>query len=177
MRILAVGIETYNSKDLTKCGVYAYAHSEDFEILLLSYAFDEGQVNIIDLKRGEDLPNEVKEALTDPKVIKTAFNAAFERTCLAAHFGVDMPPEQWRCTAVKALELGLPGSLEGVAKAMNLQEEKMKEWKDLIKFFSLPCKATASNDKRTRNLPEHDEPSREVLVFRFLQYSGGKGGL
>ena len=133
MRILSIDIETYSSRDLTKCGVYAYTQAEDFEILLFGYAFDDEEVKVIDLKNEEELPREVKEALTDINVVKTAFNANFERTCMNAHFKMDMPPEQWKCTAVNALELGLPTNLDGVAKCLKLPHQKMTEGKALIR--------------------------------------------
>lgn len=155
MRILSIDIETYSSIDLTKCGVYAYTQGEDFEILLFAYAFDHEEVRVIDLKSGEELPKEVKEALRNPHIIKTAYNANFERTCIAAYFKISMPPEQWRCTAVKALELGLPASLETTARCLKLPNQKMEEGKSLIRYFSVPCKGTKANGFRTRNLPEH----------------------
>jgi DNA polymerase len=124
MKILSIDIETYSSRDLTKCGVYAYTQAEDFEILLFGYAFDDEEVKVIDLKNGEELPKEVKEALRNPTIIKTAYNANFERTCIAAHFKINMPPEQWKCTAVNALELGLPTNLDGVAKCLKLPHQK-----------------------------------------------------
>jgi DNA polymerase len=118
MRTLALDLETYSGVDLKKTGVYAYTGSPDFEILLLAYAFDDGPVAIIDLASGEKLPQEVLQALTDPTVIKTAFNANFERTCLTRYLSTPMPPEQWRCSQAHALTLGLPASLEGVAKCL-----------------------------------------------------------
>lgn len=139
-RILSIDIETYSSRDLTKVGVYAYCEAEDFEILLFGYAFDDEEVRVVDLKSGEELPREVMEALTDEKVIKTSFNANFERICISAHFKRIMIIEQWRCSAVMALSLGLPGSLEGALKAIGLKEEKLKEGKDLIKYFSMAPK-------------------------------------
>lgn len=157
MRILSIDIETYSSRDLTKCGVYAYTQAEDFEILLFGYAFDDEEVKVIDLKNEEELPREVKEALTDINVVKTAFNANFERICMNAHFKMDMPPEQWKCTAVNALELGLPTNLDGVAKCLKLPHQKMTEGKALIRYFSIPCKGTKANGFRNRNLPEHDK--------------------
>lgn len=156
MKILSIDIETYSSRDLTKCGVYAYTQAEDFEILLFGYAFDDEEVKVIDLKNGEELPKEVKEALRNPTIIKTAYNANFERTCIAAHFKINMPPEQWKCTAVNALELGLPTNLDGVAKCLKLPHQKMTEGKALIRYFSIPCKGTKANGFRNRNLPEHD---------------------
>jgi DNA polymerase len=157
MEILSIDIETYSSRDLTKCGVYAYTQAEDFEILLFGYAFDDEEVKVIDLKNGEELPKEVKEALRNPTIIKTAYNANFERTCIAAHFKTNMPPEQWKCTAVNALELGLPTSLDATAKCLKLPQQKMIEGKALIRYFSMPCKGTKANRFRNRNLPEHDK--------------------
>ncbi|QGU95415.1 hypothetical protein GOM49_10235 [Clostridium bovifaecis] len=154
MRTLAIDVETYSKVDLTKCGVYAYTEDKDFEILLFAYAFDDEEVEIIDLKSGQNLPRKVEEALTNPLIVKTAFNANFERTCIARYFKIEMPPEQWRCTQVLALSLGLPLSLEGVSRSLGLLEEKMAEGKELIKYFSLPCKATKGNDFKERNLPE-----------------------
>jgi DNA polymerase len=153
MRILSIDIETYSSRDLTKCGVYAYTEAEDFEILLFGYAFDKNPVSVIDLKSGEKLPRVVMAALTSEDIIKTAFNASFERTCIAAYFKMDMLPEQWRCSAVHALSLGLPQSLEGVAKSLNLVAQKSSEGKALIKYFSIPCFGSCANGFRNRNLP------------------------
>lgn len=126
MRTLAIDIETYSSVSLQKCGVYAYAQSPDFEILLFGYAWDDGPVEVIDLARGESLPEELQNALYDPEILKTAFNASFERTCLSAFMGRVTPPEQWSCTAVMARELGLPGSLEAVGEVIGLPEDKQK---------------------------------------------------
>ena len=156
MKLLAIDIETYSQIDLLKSGVYAYCESNDFEILLFAYAVDEEDVQIVDLASGEKIPDYIIKAMTDPNVIKTAYNANFERTCLAKHFHTPMPPEQWRCSSVHALMLGLPGYLDGVAKCLRLQEQKMKEGKALIRYFSVPCKPTKVNGGRTRNLPEHD---------------------
>lgn len=156
MRTLSLDLETYSGVDLKKCGVYAYAGYLDFEILLLAYAFDDDPVNIIDLASGEELPLEIRAALTDPWIIKTAFNANFERTCLARYLGTSLPPEQWRCTQAHALTLGLPSHLEGVARCLKLPQQKMEEGKPLIRYFSMPCKPTRANGERTRNLPEHD---------------------
>lgn len=156
MKLLSIDIETYSSVDLVKCGVYAYCESADFEVLLFAYAVDEEEVQIVDIASGEKLPDALLKALTDPAVIKTAYNANFERTCLAKFFGKPMPPEQWRCSSVHALMLGLPGHLDGVAKCLKLKEQKMKEGKALIRYFSVPCKPTKVNGGRNRNLPEHD---------------------
>lgn len=156
MRTLAIDIETYSSIDLVKSGVYAYSESSDFEVLLLAYAMDDEEVQIIDFASGDDVPEEILKAVTDPSVLKTAYNANFERTCLAKHFRIPMPPEQWRCSSVHSLMLGLPGHLDGVARCLKLKEQKMKEGKALIRYFSVPCKPTKVNGGRTRNLPKHE---------------------
>jgi DNA polymerase len=163
MRTLALDLETYSSVDLRKTGVYAYTGSQDFEILLLAYAFDDDPVEILDLASGEQLPSELLKALTDPNTIKKAFNANFERTCLARYLNALMPPEQWHCSQAHALTLGLPASLEGVANCLKLPQQKMQEGKQLIRFFSMPCRATKSNGGRTRNLPEHDPVKWELF--------------
>ncbi len=156
MKTLAIDIETYSSIDLRSSGVYAYTESTDFEILLFAYCFKDKPVKVIDLAQGEELPKKVIEALIDSKVIKTSFNAQFERTCLAKHVGSPMPPEQWRCSMVHSLSLGLPGNLAGVAKALRLETQKMDEGRALIRYFSIPCKATKANQGRTKNLPKHE---------------------
>lgn len=159
MTILRIDVETYSSVDLTKAGVYRYVESPDFEILLFAFAFDDEPVEVIDLTdmyTSDPLPPRVWSALTDPAVIKTAFNAAFERATIAKHFGIACDPRKWRCTAVHALTLGLPGHLDGVAKVLGLDAQKDSKGKALIKYFSLPCKPTKVNGGRTRNLPEHD---------------------
>lgn len=156
MKLLAIDIETYSNIDLLKSGVYAYSESADFEILLFAYAVDDEDVQIVDLASGEKIPDYIIEAMTNPNVIKTAYNANFERTCLAKHFHTPMPQEQWSCSSVHALMLGLPGHLDGVAKCLRLNEQKMKEGKSLIRYFSVPCKPTKVNEGRTRNLPDHD---------------------
>ena len=163
MNLLSIDIETYSSVDLVKCGVYPYAESSDFEILLLGYAFDDEEVQVVDLASGESVPKEVIKAMTNPAVIKTAFNANFERTCLAKHFKVQMLPSQWRCSQVHALTLGLPGHLAAVAKVMGLKEQKMKEGKALIRYFSMPCKGTKANEAKVRNLPGCDEDKWETF--------------
>lgn len=161
-RVMGVDIETYSSVDLTEAGVYAYVEAPDFDILLISYIFDdwgEDDVKTIDCFDADpDMMAEFCEALTDPQIVKTAFNANFERTCLAKWLQKPMPPEEWRCTMVKALTLGLPGNLAGAGEALGLPAEKLKDpqGKALIQFFSKPCKPTRTNGQRTRNLPEHD---------------------
>ena len=168
MKTLAIDIETYSSVSLQKCGVYAYAASPDFEILLFGYAWDDGPVEVIDMASGQKLPQELQDALYDPEILKTAFNASFERTCLSAFMGRVTPPEQWSCTAVMARELGLPGSLEMVGQVIGLPEDKQKSktGKALIRYFSIPCKATKVNGGRTRNLPQHD-PDRWKLYVEY----------
>ena len=163
MITLAIDLETYSSVDLVKSGVYAYCESQDFEILLFGYAVDDGPVQIVDIASGEKIPKEIQIAITDPYVIKTAYNANFERTCLAMYFKKHMPPEQWRCSSVHALMLGLPGYLDGVAKCLKLPEQKMKEGKTLIRYFSIPCKPTKVNGGRKRNLPSHDPEKWSVF--------------
>lgn len=163
MRTLALDLETYSGVDLTKSGVYAYTNSSDFEILLLAYAFNDDPVEIIDLASGEKVTDGVWEALINSEVVKTAFNANFERTCLARYFNTPMPPEEWRCSQAHALTLGLPASLEGVAKCLKLSQKKMQEGKQLIRFFSMPCKPTKTNGGRTRNLPKHDPEKWELF--------------
>lgn len=161
MRTLAIDIETFSRVDLTKSGVRPYTESEDFEILLFAYAFDDEEVQLVDLASGEGIPEAVIATLTDPAVTKTAYNAQFERTCLKAYLGFAMPPAQWRCSQAHALTMGLPGHLDAVAKVMGLAEQKMKEGKALIRYFSIPCKATKANGGRTRNLPQHDREKWE----------------
>ena len=155
-KTLSLDLETYSHIDLVKCGVYAYVDSPDFEILLMAYCFDEGEVKIIDLASGEVMPEEVKEAVLNDDVIKTAFNANFERICLSKYFNKNLKSDSWRCTAVQASMLALPPSLEGVSEVLGLNNKKMKEGKELIKYFCCPCKPTNVNGNRIRNLPVHD---------------------
>ncbi len=155
MPTLSIDIETFSEIDLPKCGVYAYADHPSFEILLFAYAFDDEETQIVDLKCGELLPRHVLNALTDSSVTKTAFNAAFERTCLSKHLGKHLSAEGWQCTAVQSAMLALPLSLEGVGQVLNIERKKLKEGEELVRFFSLPCKPTKANGYRTRNLPEH----------------------
>lgn len=154
-RILAIDIETYSDVDLIKCGAYAYADSLAFEVLLFAYKFDDEDTRIVDLAQGEELPEKVKEAVFDVAVVKTAFNANFERICLSKYFGVRLSPESWHCSAVQAALLALPRSLEDVGVLLGLERQKLKEGRDLIHYFCVPCKPTKSNGDRTRNLPVH----------------------
>jgi len=162
-RILAADIESFSDVDLVKCGVYAYADSPAFEILLFAYSFDGGETQIIDLAQGEKLPAEVEDAIFDVSVTKTAYNANFERTCLSKHFGRYIPPESWHCSAVQAAMLALPRSLEDVGRVLGLDEQKMKEGKELIRYFCVPCKPTKANGGRIRNLPRHAPEKWELF--------------
>lgn len=159
MSLLAIDIETYSDIDLTKCGVYAYSDSPNFEILLFAYAFDDEETQVVDLACGEHLPERVLSALEDPAVTKTAFNAAFERTCLSKFLGHRLSPEGWQCTAVQSAMLALPLSLDGVGEVLDIERKKLKEGADLLRFFSMPCKATKANGGRTRNRPS-DAPEK-----------------
>ena len=162
-RILEMDIETFSDVDLIKCGVYAYADSPAFEVLLFAYSFDGGETRVIDLAQGEELPGEVAEAVFDGSVVKTAFNANFERTCLSKHFGRYLPPDSWHCSAVQAAVLALPRSLEDVGAVLGLDEQKMKEGKELIRYFCVPCKPTKANGGRRRNLPCHAPEKWELF--------------
>lgn len=172
--ILSIDIETYSPVDLRKTGVYPYAESTEFEILLFGYAFNDDPVRVVDLAQKEELPTQVVDALHDPKVLKTAFNAQFERVCISydawheyrRDFGDDIPlefmdPAGWACTMVHALTLGLPGSLDQVAKVMFKEQDKQKmsEGKALIRYFCVPCKPTKANGGRFRNYPD-DAPDK-----------------
>lgn len=170
-RVMGIDIETYSSVDLAKAGVYAYTEAPDFDILLIGYKYDdEDEVHVIDtLAVDRDFDEELyefRQALTDPSIVKTAFNANFERTCLAKWTGAAMPPEEWRCTMIKALTMGLPGNLADVGMALGLPEDKLKDpqGKALIQFFSKPCKPTRTNGQRTRNLPAHDPEKWKLFI-------------
>lgn len=155
MTILQIDLETYSSIDLKTSGVHRYVEAPDFEILLFGFAFDNDPVTVVDLTAFEDIPVDVIKAL-QMDVTKTAFNAAFERTAIARALGIECDPRKWRCTAVHALTLGLPGYLEGVAEVLKLDVQKDSKGKALIKYFSVPCKPTKTNGQRTRNHPHHD---------------------
>jgi len=172
MKNLSIDTETFSGADLSKCGVYKYAESPDFEVLLFGYSADGGEVQVVDLASGETLSEEIIDALTDDKVIKWAFNAQFERVCLSrwlARSGAVLNPKgkdsrflnpySWCCTMVWAAYMGLPLSLEGVGAVLGLEKQKLKEGKDLIRYFCQPCAPTKSNGGRTRNLPS-DAPDK-----------------
>ena len=164
MQTLSIDIETYSPEPLTKCGVYRYCESPDFEILLFGYSADGGPVQVIDFTAGEKLPDEVMSALTDPAVIKWAFNAQFERVCLSRFLGYPvgtyLDPVSWRCTMVWAATLGLPLSLEGVGAVLGLEKQKLKEGKDLIRYFCTPMKNR--DEKFVRHYPT-DSPEKWTL--------------
>lgn len=170
---MSIDLETYSDVDISKCGAYKYAESDNFEILLFGVSIDGGEVQVFDLACSDTIPDDILAALSDDTVTKWAFNANFERICLSnwlkrhhpEHFkGYGIPedpaskyldPSSWKCTMVWSAYMGLPLSLEGVGTVLKLQDQKMKEGKDLIKYFCCPCKPTKINGGRTRNLPEH----------------------
>ena len=156
MKRLSIDLETYSSFDLGKSGVYKYAESEDFEILLFAYSIDDEEVKVIDLARGEIIPEEILSALSDESIEKWAFNANFDRVCLSRFLGERLNPKGWYCTMIWSAYLGLPLSLEKVGEVLRLDKQKMNEGKALIRYFSIPCKSTKTNGMRTRNLPHHD---------------------
>ena len=156
MKRLSIDLETYSSVDLGKSGVYKYAESEDFEILLFAYSIDDGEVKVVDLASGEIIPEEILVALSDESIEKWAFNANFERACLSRFLGERLNPKCWYCTMIWSAYLGLPLSLEKVGEVLKLDKQKMNEGKALIRYFSIPCKPTKTNGMRTRNLPYHD---------------------
>lgn len=180
---LSIDLETFSDVDLAKCGLYKYAESPNFEILLFGYAVDGGEVHVVDLAQGEQIPEDVLSALTDDSVIKWGFNVAFERVCLSRYLsdlGVSLDPfhdnhplsqecarflnpESWRCSMVWAATMGLPLSLKGVGQVLKLEDQKMDEGKALIKYFSVPCAPTKSNGGRTRNLPSDDPEKWSVF--------------
>lgn len=164
--LMGLDLETYSSAPLPRCGVYRYCDAPDFEILLFSYAFDDEPVQTIDLASGETLPKEVISALEDPGIIKVAYNAQFERVCLSRYLGHWLDPRQWRCTMVMAAYLTLPGRLADAAVALGTTEKKMEEGKDLIRYFSVPCKPTKTNGGRTRNLPI-DAPEKWAVYKQY----------
>lgn len=171
---LSIDLETFSDVDLKKCGVYKYAESPDFEILLFGVSVDGGEVTVYDLASGDTVPEEIIRAVSDDSVIKWAYNASFERVCLSVWLRRDYPqyfssysieedtvrnyldPSSWRCSLVWGAYMGLPLSLEGIGKVLKLENQKMAEGKALIHYFCVPCKPTKANGGRTRNLPEHD---------------------
>ena len=171
IKTLSCDIETFSSVDLRKSGVYSYAESDDFQILLFAYSVDGGGVNIIDLASGEEIPQEIIDAIYDESVIKRAFNSQFERIAISKHLGLEqgeyLSPTSWHCTLVWAATLGLPLSLEGVGAVLGLEKQKLTEGKSLISYFCKPCSPTKTNGMRTRNLPCHDTEKWQ----RFKEYN------
>lgn len=177
MENLSIDLETFSSVNLGKCGVYKYAESEDFEILLFGYSVDGGEVQVVDLAQGETIPEVVLSALTDETVTKWAFNAQFERVCLSRYLrdkginvnpgqtvkseGLFLNPSSWHCTMIWSATLGLPMSLENVGAVLGLDKQKLTEGKNLIKYFCLPCNPTKVNGGRTRNKYFHDKEKWE----------------
>ena len=171
---LSIDVETFSDVDLKKCGVYKYAESPNFEVLLFGASVDGGEVTVYDLASGDTVPEEIIQALADDSVIKWAYNASFERVCLSVWLRRNYPqyfssysieedtvrnyldPSSWRCSLVWGAYMGLPLSLEGIGKVLKLENQKMAEGKALIRYFCVPCKPTKANGGRTRNLPEHD---------------------
>lgn len=183
METISIDIETYSGNDLGKCGVYKYVQHPNFDILLFGYAVDGGAVRVADLASGETLPEEVLAALSDETVTKWAFNSNFERVCLSEWLRRNHPeyfssysmpgdtvgdylgPRGWKCSMVWSAYMGLPLSLAGAGAVLGLEEQKLKEGKDLIRYFCVPCKATKANGGRTRNLPEHDREKWKRFKF------------
>ena len=183
IQTLSLDLETFSDVDLQKCGVYKYAQSPNFEILLFGVSVNGGEVVVYDLAQGDTVPIDIIKALTDDTVTKWAFNAAFERICLSvwlqrnypAYFrsysidedtvGDYLDPSAWKCSMIWAAYMGLPLSLAGAGTVLGLEEQKLKEGKDLIRYFCVPCKPTKVNGGRTRNLPEHDMEKWNTFVF------------
>ncbi|WP_432721114.1 DNA polymerase [Staphylococcus shinii] len=165
MTYMNIDIETHSDFDLRKTGAHRYVEAPDFEILIIAYSIDGGEVESIDMYDiDEQLYKEFRGLLFDPQVIKYAFNAAFERTALAKHFKTEMPASEWRCSMVNATRAGLPASLDMCAEALNVDAQKDSKGKALIRYFSVPCKPTKVNGGRTRNLPEHDPEKWQQFI-------------
>lgn len=160
MKTISIDIETFSSVNLQKAGVYKYAESEDFEVLLFAYAIDNHETIIVDLAKGETIPDVILDALQDESIIKWAFNAQFERVCLSRYLGLKqgefLNPKSWRCSMIWSAYLGLPLSLEKVGQVLGLDKQKLSQGKDLIRYFCVPCKPTKGNQERTRNHFYHD---------------------
>ena len=172
MKKIEIDLETYSSADLNKCGVYRYCEAVDFEVLLFGYSVDGGEVRVIDLSRGEKIPAEIVRALTDEAVEKWAHNVQFERVCLSRFLrdmgllgeGEYLSPRGWYCSMIWSAYLGLPFSLAAVGAALGLEEQKMTEGKNLIRFFCVPCKPTKANNQRTRNRPEDNAEKWNTFI-------------
>ena len=184
MRNLSIDLETKSSVDITKCGAYKYAESPDFEILLFGVSVDHGPISVYDLACGDAIPDEIIAALSDDRVMKWAYNASFERVCLSVWLRRNYPqyfksysipgdpvrnyldPSSWKCTLVWAAYNGLPLGLENVGAVLGFEKQKLKEGKDLIRYFCCPCKPTKKNGGRTWNLPHHD-PEKWALFKKY----------
>lgn len=182
IKTISIDIETFSDVDLQKCGVYKYVQSHVFEVLLFGYTVNGAAVQVVDLAQGESIPDEILKALTDDTVLKWAFNAQFERVCLSAYLKKHYPqyfssysisedsvgdyldPSSWRCSCVWSAYMGLPLSLAGAGAVLGLEEQKLKEGKDLIRYFCMPCKPTKINGGRKRNLPQHDIEKWKLFV-------------
>ena len=167
-RVLSIDLETFSDIDLSSCGVYRYVEG-DFHILLFAYAFDDEDVRVVDMACGEELPQEVQDAIFDETVIKAAWNAQFERTCLSRYFGTQLSPDSWQCSMVWAASLSLPLKLKTAAEVLKTGEQKDDAGERLIKYFSVPCKPTKTNGGRTRNLPEHAPEDWELFKSYCMQ--------
>jgi DNA polymerase len=163
IKSMTCDIETYSSLELAKCGVYKYTESPDFSILIFSYSVNGGEVQTVDIACGEEIPQDVISAIQNPGIIKHAYNASFERICLSRYLGYPpgdyIDPNGWFCDMVWAAYMGLPLSLEGAGAVLGLEKQKLKEGKELIRYFSVPCKPTKANGGRARNLPA-DAPDK-----------------
>ncbi|MHB1155092.1 MAG: DNA polymerase, partial [Eubacteriales bacterium] len=170
MNTLIIDLETFSSTNLAKSGLYRYAESPDFEILLFGYSVDYGEVQVVDLACGEKIPDDVLTALTDENIIKFAHNSSFERICLSRYLGYPIgkyiDPISWKCSMVWAATMGLPLSLDGVGLVLKLDKQKLTEGKDLVKYFCLPCSPTISNGQRIRNYPRH-APDKWVTFKKY----------
>lgn len=155
MKQISIDIETYSGTNLNQTGVYRYADSDDFELLLFGYAIDFGPVKVVDLTQGEKIPSQIIEALDNPNIIKSAFNAQFERVCLSYFVGHRLKPAGWHCSRVWSATLGLPLSLRDVGSVLGLPRQKITAGKKLVRFFCTPCKPTKANQNCTRNFPYH----------------------
>lgn len=182
IKTISIDIETFSDVDLQKCGVYKYVQSHVFEVLLFGYSINGAAVQVVDLAQGESIPHEILKALTDDTVLKWAFNAQFERVCLSAYLKKHYPQyfssysisedsvgdyldsSSWRCSCVWSAYMGLPLSLAGAGAVLGLEEQKLKEGKDLIRYFCMPCKPTKINGGRKRNLPQHDIEKWKLFV-------------
>lgn len=167
IKSMSIDLETFSDVDLSKCGVYRYAESPAFEILLFAVSINCGEVVVYDLAQGDTIPEDIIAALTDNTVIKWAFNASFERVCLSRYLGLPygeyLEPSSWRCSMIWVAYMGLPLSLAGSGAVLGLSEQKLKEGKDLIRYFCIPCAPTKANDGRTRNLPVHAPEKWELF--------------